>query len=105
MLFAIYGLDAPGKLSTRLEVRPENLKFLEQAEAKMLVAGPLLDQSREKMTGSLIIVDFPTREDVEDWVASSPLTKAGVYQHVEIHEFTVKWPRDLASSLGGNAEK
>ena len=64
MLFAIYGLDAPGKLETRLKVRPENLKFLEEAESKMLVAGPLLDQSREKMTGSLIIVDFPTRKAV-----------------------------------------
>ena len=97
MLFVIYGVDAPEKLQTRLDVRPKNMEFLAAAEDRMVVAGPLLDRDRKGMTGSMIIIDFPDRKSVEEWVASSPLTKAGVYQSVEIHEFTIKWPRKLAA--------
>jgi hypothetical protein len=36
---------------------------------------------------------------VDQWLAGSPLTKAGVYERVEVHDFTVKWPRTLAAEL------
>jgi uncharacterized protein len=99
MLFVIYGIDAPGKLQTRLDVRPENLDYLAAGEGDMLVAGPLLADDGVAMAGSLIIMDFPDRAAAERWLAASPLTKAGVYERVEIHPFTVKWPRPLAAQL------
>lgn len=100
MLFVIYGLDAPGKLETRLAVRPQNVEFLAAAEDRMVVAGPLLADDGQSMAGTLIVMDFPDRAAAERWLASSPLTKAGVYSHVAIHPFTVKWPRKLAAQMG-----
>ena len=95
MLFVIYGIDAPGKLETRLAVRPQNLEYLAASEHDMMVAGPLLADDGS-MAGSLLVMDFPDRAAAERWVAESPLTKADVYQSVVIHPFTVKWPRKLA---------
>jgi hypothetical protein len=97
MLFVIYGLDGPGKLETRLAVRPENVEYLAAAEDRMVVAGPLLADDGESMAGTLIVMDFPDKVAAEQWLANSPLTKAGVYRHVVIHPFTIKWPRKLAA--------
>lgn len=95
MLFVIYGIDAPGKLATRLAVRPENVAYLAAWEHKMMVAGPLL-AADGSMSGSMLIMDFPDRAAAEQWLAESPLTKAGVYESSVIHAFEVKWPRKAA---------
>jgi uncharacterized protein YciI len=94
MLFVIYGIDRPGKLETRLAVRPKNIEYLAASEDKMLVAGPLLKDDGS-MAGSLLIMEFPDRAAAEKWVEQSVLTKNDVYERVEIWPFTKKWPRQL----------
>jgi uncharacterized protein YciI len=93
MLFVIYGIDRPGKLETRLAVRPKNIEYLAASEDKMMVAGPLLKDDGS-MAGSLLIMEFPDRAAAENWVANSVLTQNDVYERVEIWPFTKKWPRE-----------
>lgn len=92
MLFVIYGIDRPGKLETRLAVRPQNIEYLAASEHQMLVAGPLLNADGT-MAGSLLVMDFVDRAAAEQWVEQSVLTKNDVYERVEIWPFTKKWPR------------
>ena len=100
MYFVIYGIDAPGKLETRLAVRPENVAYLAAWQHKMMVAGPLMGPDGS-MAGSMLIMDFPDRAAAEKWLAESPLTKAGVYESSVIHAFEVKWPETLAAKSRG----
>jgi uncharacterized protein YciI len=74
-----------GALERRLKVRPEHMERCEQAVAAgtLLYAVALLDDD-ERMTGSVMVVDLPTREDVERWLADEPYQVHDIWERIEI---------------------
>jgi uncharacterized protein len=52
-------------------------------EGKMLFGAALLDGDGN-MIGSAMLVEFPTREDVDAWLAIDPYTTGGVWQDVSV---------------------
>ena len=50
------------------------------------MAGPFLDPAGQ-MTGSLIILSVDSLQAAQDWAASDPYAKAGLFEQVRITEW------------------
>jgi uncharacterized protein len=94
MWYAIIAEDVPDTLDLRLEVRPRHLARLEQlkAEGRLLLAGPHPAIDSESpgpagFSGSLVVAEFPSLTDAEDWARKDPYREAGVYARVTVKPF------------------
>lgn len=50
------------------------------------VGGAILDASNA-MVGSVLIVDFASREALDEWLSADPYVTSGVWREVEVHPF------------------
>jgi uncharacterized protein YciI len=94
MWYAISCEDVPSSLPLRKEARPAHLERLQalQNEGRLLTAGPLPaidseDPGENGFTGSLIIAEFDSLEDAQNWAADDPYGHQGVYASVTVKPF------------------
>jgi len=94
MLYAIISQDVKNSLEKRLSVREAHLKRLNalNAEQRLELAGPhpaidTEDPGSAGFTGSLVIAQFDSLEDAQQWANSDPYVTAGVYQNVTVKPF------------------
>ena len=87
-LVIAYDGKEEGTFERRLAVRDEHLKKVAQmkAEGKILFAGALLDEN-EKMTGSAVVVDFPSREELDKWLEEEPYVINNVWKDIDIKPY------------------
>ena len=85
MQFLVTAYDYKDGLERRLAVRDQHLKLIDQLieEGKCLYAAQLVDDN-EKMIGSVMIFDYPTRGDLDDMLKSEPYTLNKVWETVDI---------------------
>jgi hypothetical protein len=95
MIFAILIIDRPGTAELRIQVRPEHRAYLGNLADKMAFAGPLTSDDGKTTVGSLLVMDFPSKADVEAWLSNEPFTKAGVYEKPVIHAFSNMWEQKV----------
>ena len=94
MLYALTLLDKPGATDLRLRVRPEHKAYLAAAADRIAFAGPLTADDGKDMLGSLLVIDFASREAANTWLAGEPFTRAGLYASVSVHAFVNLWPQN-----------
>jgi len=94
MLYCIIGNDGADTLEKRIEARPAHLERLQQlqAEGRLVLAGPFPaidaeDPGEAGFTGSLIVAQFDTLEEAEEWAAADPYVSAGVYERISVKPF------------------
>ncbi len=77
--------EAPAR---RLAVRETHLALARRmkAEGKIIHAGALLDDDR-RMTGSLLVVAFASRAELDAWLAADPYVTGGVWRQIEVRLF------------------
>jgi len=77
--------EAPAR---RAAARPAHLERAQRlkAEGHMLVGGAILDEVGG-MIGSVMLVDFPSRDALDAWLASDPYTTGDVWRAVEVLPF------------------
>src|SRR5882672_7270079 len=90
MLFLILGRDgadseAQGRRQTH---RPAHLArgSLLKERGDLVYGGAMLDEDGN-MIGSVMVVKFPSREKIEDWLKDEPFIKGGVWKNVEVRPF------------------
>ncbi|MBU0472673.1 MAG: hypothetical protein KKF62_00780 [Bacteroidetes bacterium] len=88
MEFVIIGYDGKDSeaMNRRLAVREAHLKNADKMyeEGKLLFASALLDEN-EKMNGSIMFCDFPSREAIdEEWLKTEPYIIGKVWEKVII---------------------
>jgi uncharacterized protein YciI len=90
MKFVILGKDGPDGARKRPLYRPAHLQRLEAWSqlGKVILAGPLTDK-----TGSLIVVEAESLEEVQTFAKDDPYTVHGVFQEVTIHPFSQVFPK------------
>ena len=88
MQFMIKALDGKDKLAKRMEVRPRHLEGMEKLRSNIICAGGLLDGDG-KMKGSVLILDFPSRDDLDAYLASEPYVVEHVWGKIEIEPMNV----------------
>lgn len=94
MFYVIKAADRAQSLQQRLAARPDHLHRLKelQQQGRLLLAGPLPaidseDPGPAGFTGSLIVAEFDSLEDAENWAQADPYVAAGVYQSVTVEPF------------------
>lgn len=87
MQFLVIGHDGTDSqaLNRRLLVRKAHIALGDQlrAEGKMLYGAAILDEN-EKMIGSILICDFNSRQELDEWLKIEPYVVANVWQKIEI---------------------
>ena len=85
--------DDDGALERRIAVRPEHMARCEKMVelGTLLFAVALLDDA-ERMIGSVMVVDLPTRADVEAWLDDEPYKVHDIWRQIDItHGRTGPW--------------
>lgn len=93
MIYVLRLLDKPGSAALRQRVRPEHKAYLGAVAERIAFAGPLTQDDGVTMIGSLLAIDFASREAAQAWLADEPFTRAGLYASAEIHAFVNLWPQ------------
>jgi uncharacterized protein len=80
--------SGPGAHDRRRAVRPAHLEGIRPRveRGELLVGGAVLAEAGE-MTGSVLIMDFPTRAELDAWLAADPYVTGGVWERVEVRPF------------------
>jgi uncharacterized protein YciI len=87
LLIAYDGTD-PGAPERRLKVREEHFKKISQIkkEGEFLFGGAILDEGG-KMTGSMIVYEFPDRHTLDERLKDEPYITGEVWEKIEIKPF------------------
>ena len=88
MQFMIKALDGEGKLAKRMEVRPRHLEGMEKLRSNIICAGGLLDDGGI-MKGSVLILDFPSRAELDAYLAAEPYVVEHVWEKIEVETMNV----------------
>lgn len=92
MQFLVIGHDGDDAdaLDRRLAARQAHLAMGDQmaAAGQLLYAGAFLNDEG-KMVGSVVIVDFPSREELDAWLKIEPYLTGDVWREVEVKPFRV----------------
>lgn len=99
MLYAIMSEDNQDSLKKRLAARPSHLERLDQLmqQGRLIVAGPhpaldTEDPGEAGFSGSLIIAEFASLEEAQEWANGDPYLQAGVYRKVTVKPFKKVYP-------------
>lgn len=99
MLYAIVAQDNDNSLEQRLAARPAHLQRLEalQQQGRLILAGPNPaidsdDPGPAGFSGSIIIAEFASLEQAQQWADSDPYIEAGVYRDVSVKPFKKVFP-------------
>lgn len=92
MLYAIISEDVADSLALRQTVRAAHLARLSELaeQQRLLVAGPHPKDDGESsagFSGSLVIAEFSSLKEAQDWADADPYLAAGVYQTVTVKPF------------------
>ncbi|MDO9277439.1 MAG: YciI family protein [Polaromonas sp.] len=93
MIYIFHLLDKPDRATLRQSVRPEHKIYLAAVADRIAFAGPLLADDGQTMVGSLLAIDFESRQAADAWLASEPFNLAGLYASREVHGFANLWPQ------------
>ena len=95
MIFTIFLMDKPGTADLRVQIRPEHRAYLAKQSDRMAFAGPLTSDDGKITLGSLLVMDFENRHELENWLQEEPFTVAGVYEKPVIHVFNNMWQQKV----------
>ena len=84
--FLVICIDKKNSLTRRLENREQHLKHLKSLRKKLLMAGPILDE-KENPVGSLLIIDFKKKTDLQKFLENDPYSKADLFKTIKIEKF------------------
>ncbi|WP_397408094.1 YciI family protein [Polaromonas sp.] len=93
MIYIFSLIDKPDSGALRQRIRPEHKAYLAGMAERIAFAGPLVTDDGQTMLGSLLAIEFESREAAYAWLAEEPFTRAGLYASTSIHAFVNLWPQ------------
>jgi uncharacterized protein YciI len=92
MQFLVVAYDGTdeGALERRLKVREAHLKSAQEMfdTGRWLYATAILNDDG-KMIGSMIVCEFPSRDELEQWLKEEPYVVGNVWQKIEVNRAQV----------------
>ena len=88
MQFIVKAYDGEGMLDRRMEVRPRHLEGMSKMSKRIICAGGMLDDEG-KMKGSVLILEFDSRKELDDYIANEPYVLEKVWDKIEIDTMNV----------------
>jgi len=100
VLYAIISEDIANSLEKRLSVRSAHLNRLQELQdaGRLVLAGPhpSIDSDNPGaagFTGSLVVAEFASLADAQQWADIDPYIDAGVYAKVIVKPFKKVFPQ------------
>jgi hypothetical protein len=88
MQFVVIGRDGKDKdaLARRMAARPRHAELGDEMERKgtLLYRLATLDEAGN-MDGSVLVVDLPSRSELDAWLKDEPYVVGKVWKQVEVH--------------------
>ncbi|MBP5539329.1 MAG: hypothetical protein J6X69_05825 [Bacteroidales bacterium] len=91
MQFIVKAYDGEGMLEKRMAVRPRHLEGMARLGGHVICAGGLLDEAG-KMTGSVLVMEFADRNELDDYLSNEPYVLEHVWEKIEIDRMNVVIP-------------
>ena len=88
MQFLVKAYDGDGVLEKRMEVRPRHLEGMKVLGRQVICAGGLLDDEG-KMKGSALVMEFPDRAALDEYLKNEPYVTTDVWQKIEVETMNV----------------
>lgn len=85
--YLVYCLDGPNKEAHRASLSEKHQQYIAEHKEQVVVGGPLLDDNGTQRVGSMMMVKFESREQVEEWIRQEPYCAGGVFESVLIRLF------------------
>ena len=79
MSYFITCIDKPNSLTKRLSIRERHINYLTKFKSKLVTAGPLIGEDG-KPYGSLLILDFKLRSELQDFLENDPYSLEGLFK-------------------------
>lgn len=93
MIYTFVLLDKANGQDLRRQLKGEHRAYITKVADRIAFAGRLVGDDGRTKIGSLIAVDFPSREDATEWLRNEPFTRGGLYASVQIQAFLNLWPQ------------
>ncbi len=88
MQFIVKAYDGENMLERRMAVRPRHLEGMNKLGKQIICAGGLLDDEG-KMKGSVLVMEFPDRAALEEYLSNEPYVTEGVWEKIEVEIMNV----------------
>lgn len=88
MQFVVTAYDGNGKLEERMRVRPRHLENMAALGSSVVCAGGMLDEEG-KPKGSVLVLDFESKDQLDAYLASEPYIAEKVWEDVTVEPFNV----------------
>ena len=88
MQYIIKAYDGEGMLDKRMEISTRHLEGIERIKEHVICAGGLLDDEG-KMKGSVLIMEYESREQLDEYLANEPYVQENVWQKIEVERMNV----------------
>ena len=88
MQFVITAYDGEGMLAKRMEVRPFHLEGMERLKDHLVCAGGLLDDAGN-LKGSVLVMEFQNREELDEYLANEIYVKEHVWERITVERMNV----------------
>jgi uncharacterized protein YciI len=99
MLYSIVGMDVENSLEARMAARPAHVERLVDLknQGRLIIAGPnpaidSSDPGEAGFSGSIIIAEFGSLDDAQEWANQDPYRLTGVYDSVSVKPFNQALP-------------
>ena len=90
MQFLVVARDGTDEAAVerRRRVRPEHLASIQPLvdEGHVLVGGAILSESGD-MVGSMLLVEFADRAELDGWISADPYVTEGVWRQIDVAPF------------------
>ncbi|MCR4583778.1 MAG: YciI family protein [Prevotella sp.] len=83
MQFVITAYDGAGMLEKRMKVRQLHLEGMERLKEHLVAAGGLLDEEG-KLKGSVLIMEFQNREELDQYLSGEIYVKEHVWERITV---------------------
>ncbi len=88
MQFIITAHDGENMLEKRMAVRPRHLEGMAKLSTHIVCAGGILDEAG-KPKGSVLVMDFESRNALDRYLAEEPYVVAQVWKTIEVEPMNV----------------
>ena len=90
MQFIVFAHDGEGVYERRMAVRPRHLENIARvnAEGHVVCAGGILNDEG-RLAGSALVMDFESREQLDEYLASEPYVTEKVWEDIKIETMNV----------------
>ena len=88
MQFVVTAYDGNEKLEERMRVRPRHLENMAAPGSSVVCAGGMLDEEG-KPKGSVLVLDFESKDQLDAYLASEPYIAEKVWEDVTVEPFNV----------------